>query len=150
MMRHLCKCGQEVSRVVIDLGKSSGEEGHEFLSLWRCPTCGDVRECRTVEVCDHCGSEKNLTSRPLRGYEEDYMALVCSDQCLEALEPPPVVLCRGDFQRFSYRAVPARDGRIHRFRCICGELPDGDHWRAEVGDCTAFRCDNCLPSELRN
>lgn len=148
MIRHLCqKCEHEVSRVVIDLGKEKGEEGHDFLVVYRCPEHGDFKNPRTVDECDHCGRRDGLYGRIMDGMDEQYPVTVCSDACFAALEPPPIVFHRSDFIEFIYKAGPARNGKIYRLRCLCGELPDGQHYMAAKCDCSAYRCATCLPRD---
>jgi hypothetical protein len=79
--------------------------------------------------------------------EQEFPVTHCSPECLAALTPVIGGFKRADFVRWQYVAKPARDGKIHRLQCRCGELADGNHWRADNGDITAYRCDRCLPKK---
>lgn len=48
------------------------------------------------------------------------------------------------YKKWEYKAAPAANGRIYRLRCLCGELPDGEYYRAEVGENTYHRCERCV------
>lgn len=145
MIQRLCpKCRAEVRRIVLDLGKTEGEEGHDFLTVYRCQEHGDFLKPITISVCDHCRQEKPLSLQIAQGCDEEYAVMVCSEECRLAM-CDTVILTRADFVPWHYTAKPARDGKVRRLQCCCGELADGQHWKATTGDCIAYRCDNCLP-----
>jgi len=164
---HACPvCGQETTRRAIDLGKTDGEEGHDFVFVHECPVHGEVRPVETPVPCLICGKTSTVGvvgTEILDGYDDyipgmDSVFGLCdcagchaelhrmAAENLEQYAPAPKL---GDYiSRGAYTAKPDRMGFVHRLQCRCGELADGTpYYVAECGDSTYYRCPKCLPKK---